>query len=103
MAARFAALALVLFGAAASAAEQPSLLEAAEGGDHAAALVALEAGADVNARGPDGTTALIWAAYNGDAELVERLLAAGADPRAVRLPTGIASVDAVFRRHGAIA
>ena len=27
----------------------------------------------------DGTTALIWAAYNGDAELVERLLEAGAD------------------------
>ena len=37
------------------------------------------------------------------AAIVERLLAAGADPRAVRLPTGIATVDAVFRRHGAIA
>lgn len=78
MSARFAVLALALFGTAALAAEQ-SLLTAAEGGDHTAALAALEAGSDVNARGPDGTTALIWAAYNGDAALVERLIKAGAD------------------------
>jgi ankyrin len=31
---------------------------------------------------PDGTTALIWAAHNGDEELVRRLLRAGADPDA---------------------
>jgi ankyrin repeat protein len=78
MKARFAVLALALFGTAALAAEQ-SLLEAAEGGDRAAALAALEGGGDVNARGPDGTTALIWAAYNGDAALVARLIEAGAD------------------------
>jgi ankyrin repeat protein len=77
---RVAALALALFGAAATASGQ-SLLEAAEAGNHDAALAALT-GADVNARGPDGTTALIWAAYNNDAELVERLLAAGADANA---------------------
>jgi ankyrin repeat protein len=65
-------------GGAALAAE-PTLLDAAEAGDHAAALATLEAGADVNARGPDGTTALIWAAYNGDAELVEALVDAGAE------------------------
>jgi uncharacterized protein len=82
MAARFAALALAFMGALAAAAEQPTLLEAAEGGDHGAALGALEAGGDVNARGPDGTTALIWAAYNGDADLVQRLLKAGADANA---------------------
>lgn len=78
---RAAALALALFGFAAAAAGQ-SLLEAAEAGEHDAALAALKAGADVQARGPDGTTALIWAAYNGDAELVARLLAAGADANA---------------------
>ena len=78
---RAAALALALFGVAATAAGQ-SLLEAAEAGEHAAALAALKAGADVQARGPDGTTALIWAAYNGDADLVGRLLAAKADPNA---------------------
>jgi ankyrin repeat protein len=78
MTARFAVLALTLFGTAALAAEQ-SLLEAAEGGDRAAALAALEGGGDVNARGPDGTTALIWAAYNADAALVARLIEAGAE------------------------
>ena len=78
---RAAALALALFGVAATAAGQ-SLLEAAEAGEHNAALAALKAGADVQARGPDGTTALIWAAYNGDADLVGRLLAAKADPNA---------------------
>jgi ankyrin repeat protein len=78
MQARFAVLALALFGTAALAAEQ-SLLDAAEDGDRAAALAALDAGGDANARGPDGTTALLWAAYNGDATLVARLIEAGAD------------------------
>jgi ankyrin repeat protein len=81
MTARVALLALALFGTAAVAAEQ-ALLEAAEEGNHAAALAALDSGSDVNARGADGSTALIWAAYNGDAELVDRLLAAGADVNA---------------------
>jgi ankyrin repeat protein len=76
-----AALALVLFGVAATAAGQ-SLLDAAEAGDQDAALAALKAGGDVNARGPDGTTALIWAAYNDDAELVAKLVDAGADANA---------------------
>ena len=62
--------------------EHRSLLEAAENGDSAAALAALKAGADVNARGADGTTALMWAAYNGDAELAKRLISAGADVEA---------------------
>jgi ankyrin repeat protein len=76
-----AVLVFALLGTATAAAEQ-TLLEAAEAGDRDAAIAALEAGGDVNARGPDGTTALIWAAYNGDGELVERLLAAGADANA---------------------
>ncbi len=81
MTVRAAALALALLGAAATAAGQ-SLLEAAEAGDHDAALAALKAGGDVDARGPDGTTALIWAAYNADATLVEKLVDAGADANA---------------------
>jgi ankyrin repeat protein len=65
-----------------SAPEHRSLLDAAKDGDTASVLAALKAGADVNARGADGTTALIWAAYNGDAELAKRLIAAGADVEA---------------------
>ena len=38
--------------------------------------------ADVNATQPDGTTALHWAAYHDDLDLVNRLLAAGANVRA---------------------
>ena len=78
MAVRWAGLALALLGTTAWAAEQ-SLLDAAEAGDHDAAVAALEAGGDVKARAADGTTALIWAAYNGDADLVERLIKAGAE------------------------
>jgi ankyrin repeat protein len=62
--------------------EHRSLLDAAESNDSPGALAALKAGADVNARGADGTTALMWAAYNGDAELAKRLLSAGADVEA---------------------
>ncbi len=58
------------------------LLETVEAGDRASALKLLAAGSDVNARGPDGTTALMWAAYHGDVELVQRLLKAGADVEA---------------------
>jgi uncharacterized protein len=64
MTTRLAALALVSFGVTATAAGQ-SLLEAAEAGEHDAALAALKAGGDVDARGP--------------AELARELLAAGAD------------------------
>ena len=38
--------------------------------------------ADVNAAQGDGSTALHWAVYNGDAELTRLLLAAGADAKA---------------------
>jgi ankyrin repeat protein len=65
-----------------SAAEKTTLLDAAEAGDEAAALALLREKPDVNARGPDGTTAVMWAAYNGDVELVKQLIAAGADVNA---------------------
>jgi ankyrin repeat protein len=57
-----------------------SLPELVELGQRAAALRALADGAAVDARGADGATALIWAAHQGDRELVTALLERGANP-----------------------
>jgi cytohesin len=73
------AVGAVVGGSAHAALGDPTLLDAAEAGDHAAAMALIEAGQNVDATGPDGATALMWAAYNGDVALVERLIAAGAD------------------------
>lgn len=75
-----AAVTLCLGTAAAAATDD--LLRAAERNDTTIALAAIEDGVDVNAKAPDGTTALHWAAYHGNARLVERLVAAGADASA---------------------
>jgi ankyrin repeat protein len=40
---------------------------------------AVDTGAHVDARLPDGSTALQWAAYRGDASEVQRLIHAGAN------------------------
>jgi ankyrin repeat protein len=63
---------------AVSAAEN-TFLDAAERGDRAAAVKLLASGADVNAAGPDGTTAIMYAAANDDLELVRVLIKAGAN------------------------
>ena len=55
------------------------LIDAAERGDHAGALRLLAKGANPNAAGPDGTTAVMWAASNDDVELVRALVKAGAN------------------------
>ncbi len=56
-----------------------TLVEAAMLGEVQLALNLLAADVDINARREDGATALHQAAFNGDAELVERLLSRGAD------------------------
>lgn len=60
-------------------------------------VAASETASDVNATGPDGSTPLIWAAYEGDAATVGALLAQGADPeRASRegmTPLGLAAIN----------
>lgn len=57
-----------------------ALLDAAQSGDHAAALrLAATKGADVNAADGDGSTAVMYAAANGDLELVHALIKAGAN------------------------
>jgi ankyrin repeat protein len=56
------------------------LLDAAESGDHAAALRLVSTkGTDVNAAGADGTTPIMYAAANGDLELVRALVKAAAN------------------------
>jgi uncharacterized protein len=72
--------AILLSVAVASAAGQAdTVLAAAERGDRAAALRLLAKGANPNAPGPDGTTAVMYAAANDDLELVRALIAAKAD------------------------
>jgi uncharacterized protein len=64
---------------AVAAGAEPTLLDAAERGDRATALSLLAKGADPNTPGPDGTTAIMWAASNDDIELVRALIKAGAN------------------------
>jgi len=65
-----------------AAAAESGLIEIVERGDRAAALAMLAKGANPNTPGPDGTTALMWAAANDDVELVRALVKAGADVKA---------------------
>ena len=73
--------ALVLAAGPISAAEAP-LADAAESRNSSALRVLLEQKADVNATQADGMTALHWATYHDDLEMVKRLIAVGADVKA---------------------
>ena len=64
---------------AATGSDGRRLVDAARGRDASEVRELLDAGADVNARQPDGATALHWAAHWDDAELASLLLHAGAD------------------------
>ncbi len=59
------------------------LVAAARQHDAAAARTLIAEGVDVNAADGDGSTALHWAAFNGDLALTEALLAGGASVKAV--------------------
>jgi ankyrin repeat protein len=71
------ALLLLAAGRPAGAADAP-LADAAQQQDQAAISRLLEAGADIQAVQPDGTTALHWAAYHDDVPTAQRLVRAGA-------------------------
>ena len=74
---------LVLLGlAVASVTGAQPVADAAKTADWAAVRVLLEQGADVTAPQGDGTTALHWAGYWGEAGVVEALLGVGADVNA---------------------
>ncbi|MBA3269128.1 MAG: ankyrin repeat domain-containing protein [Acidobacteria bacterium] len=65
------------------------LADAAMTGDMAAVRALLSRKADVNAAQGDGSTALHWAAYKGDAAMVQLLIASGA---AVNLKTRLGGI-----------
>jgi ankyrin repeat protein len=78
----FSLLALFLVGVAVLDAETSSdlrLLEAVRNGDREAVRILLENGAEVDAREPDGATALHWAAHRVDPETASLLISYGAD------------------------
>jgi len=67
-----------MLAACATAHAQAPLANLIQNGERAAALEAIDAGADVNAAQGDGTTPLHWAVYKVDRELVAALLDRGA-------------------------
>ena len=72
-----------LFAASTSWAADAALAIALKNGDRAGALALLEQKTDVNAAEADGTSPLHWAVYQNDVELVDRLIAAGANVNAM--------------------
>ncbi len=86
------------------------LLFAARHGQVESARHLLDAGADVNERGPDGASALVTASFSGHGELAAFLLERGAEPNAAgagyaALHTAVLRADATLVRtliaHGA--
>ncbi|HVY66126.1 MAG TPA: ankyrin repeat domain-containing protein [Gammaproteobacteria bacterium] len=95
-----ACLATLTIAALAVACVQPAragdLVAAAERNDRAEVLAELGNGADARSRSADGTTALHWAVFHDDTDLVARLVKAGADVNAANdygsTPLGEAAV-----------
>ena len=77
------ALSLALaFGIACStawAAGPAELIDAVQARNTAAAIKLLDQKVNVNGTSSDGTTALHWAVHNADADMVDRLIRAGAN------------------------
>ena len=74
-------LPLVLVSLGAAGREVPPLVEAVKHADVSEVRALLERD-DVNATGPDGTTALHWAVHRNDAAMVDLLIRAGAEVKA---------------------
>jgi ankyrin repeat protein len=91
------AVILICVSGTAAAASDSRVVDAVKTANRQAALALIDQHVDVRGAEPDGTTALHWAAFNRDAELVERLLRAGADANAVNdygaTPLAVAAVD----------
>src|SRR4051812_32281479 len=76
---------LILFAlrTASAATGDARLAEAAREGDRQTVTTLLHQSIDVNAPGPDGTTALHWAVYRDDLDMARALVEAGADVNAL--------------------
>src|SRR5688572_22106054 len=93
---------LVTLSVGVSAAESP-IADAAARGDREAVKTLLKKAADVNAAQGDGMTALHWAAMNGDLDLAQMLIVAGANVRATtRLGSYTPLYLASQQGHGAV-
>jgi ankyrin repeat protein len=79
---RFVLLAVASLAIRASAAAEVPLIKAVKAVDRTAVAALLKARADVNAREPDGTTALYWAAEKNEIAIGTALVRAGADVKA---------------------
>ena len=77
-----AIFALCLVAAVGAATPEPGIIAATKAGDARAVRTLVQARTDVNAREPDGTTALHWAVRVGSGTIVDVLLSAGADVNA---------------------
>jgi uncharacterized protein len=77
-----AIFALCLAAALGAATPEPGIIAATKAGNGAAVRALVQAKTDVNAREPDGTTALHWAVRVGSGTIVDVLLSAGADVNA---------------------
>ena len=82
-------LALLFSGALLNAAGDTRVADAAQRGDRQTVRALVKQRADVNGGQGDGMTALHWAATNGDAEMAQVLVAAGANVKALTRLGGI--------------
>lgn len=78
---RIAGLAILYFAGQGAAIASP-LADASETADWQRVADLLDAGGEVGEAQPDGTTALIWAAYHRNTDVARELLERGADPDA---------------------
>src|ERR1041385_2712184 len=76
---------LLILSAATVFAAGSDVADAAKRGEKAAVRALIAQKADVNAKQPDGATALHWAAWHDDVELATLLLRAGANPNPANL------------------
>ena len=78
-----ACLAVALALASGTIQAASTLVDTIKAGDRAAAMKQIARKADINQpSAEDGSTPLLWAVHNGDAEMVKALLRAGADTKA---------------------